>query len=114
MVQLDQRYTVDQALADPFFDIDCGLNGQLRCDLADLEAKAAAAAGAAAAQKWLTSYGSVQPNEEEERFETRECIERRLSPSLLQSQCQVVAEGYPCLLSHIPHVQITATVSGHM
>ena len=83
MVQLDQRYTVDEALADPFFDIDCGLNGQLRADLADLEAKAAAAA--ATQQKWLTSYGSVQQQtneEEEERFGTR-AIQRGQTPSLV-------------------------------
>ena len=32
MVQLDQRYNVDEALADPYFDITFGLNGQLRSD----------------------------------------------------------------------------------
>ena len=28
MVQLDQRYNVDEALADPYFDITEGQNGQ--------------------------------------------------------------------------------------
>ena len=60
MVQLDQRYNVDEALADPYFDISEGQNGQLRSDLADLETKSMER------QTWLTSYGQL--NEEEERF----------------------------------------------
>ena len=60
MVQLDQRYNVDEALADPYFDITEGQNGQLRSDLAELECKSAQG------QMWLTSYG--QHNEDEERF----------------------------------------------
>ena len=48
---------MDQALADPFVNIELGANGQLRQDLAELEEKVG--------QRWLTSY--EQLNEDEER-----------------------------------------------
>jgi hypothetical protein len=55
VVQHDQRYTVDEALRDPYFSM--ASVPQLKDDLGDLEAKVG--------QKWLTSY--EQLNEDEER-----------------------------------------------
>ena len=57
VVRHDLRYTVDQALADPFVNIQLQRNQRLRADLEDLQAKVG--------QRWLTSY--EQLNEDEER-----------------------------------------------
>lgn len=50
------RYTVDQALSDPFFNISFGANSRLKQDLEDLEVKVG--------QKWLTSYEQLSYDEE--------------------------------------------------
>ena len=65
MVRHDLRYTVDQALADPFFNIAPDYpkrkqgNVQLEADLRELEDKVG--------QRWLTSYGDQLNNDYEER-----------------------------------------------
>lgn len=56
VVRHDLRYTVDEALADPFFNIGLSSNERLRADLSDLEAKIG--------QKWLTSYEQLSQEEE--------------------------------------------------
>lgn len=73
MVRHDERYTVDQALQDPFFNLNTGQNAQLQRDLEDLEGKVG--------QKWLTSY--EQLNEDEERW----CTKTILTSILHSLQC---------------------------
>lgn len=50
----DQRYTVDEALTDPFFNVE--KNEELKKDLEELEIKSG--------QKWLTSYEQLSQDEE--------------------------------------------------
>ncbi|XP_059097444.1 serine/threonine-protein kinase D1-like isoform X2 [Tigriopus californicus] len=71
VVRHDMRYTVDQALNDPFFNISFGANARLKQDLEDLEVKVG--------QKWLTSY--EQLSYDEESFKTRKPFRLFLRPS---------------------------------
>ena len=56
VVRHDLRYTVDNALSDPFFNISLSMNAKLKRDLKDLESKVG--------QKWLTSYEQLSCDEE--------------------------------------------------